>query len=159
LFVILALWVYRQSVTTFEVRRLSLPTRIFADYTPLKPGAPLGPDDLAEKLERLGYRQSDSLAQSGDFVPGRGGIDIYLRAFAHPSGARSAQPIRVTFRGDAIDTVVALNQNGNAESAALEPELLTSILSDQLENRRPVTLDQVPKMLQDAVVVVEDARF
>jgi penicillin-binding protein 1B len=32
-------------------------------------------------------------------------------------------------------------------------------LSDQLENRRPVTLDQVPKSLQDAVVATEDVRF
>src|SRR5438876_7854517 len=109
LFIMLALWVYRTSVKTFEVRRLSLPTRIYADYTPLKPGQLLAPDDLAEKLERLGYRQSDSLAQSGDFVPGRGEIDIYTRTFSHPSGQYTAQPIRVTFRGGAIDSVVALN--------------------------------------------------
>src|SRR6202022_3896428 len=44
-------------------------------------------------------------------------------------------------------------------NAALEPELLTSILGEQLENRRPVTLDQVPQHLQDAVIVIEDVRF
>src|SRR6185295_15726881 len=38
-------------------------------------------------------------------------------------------------------------------------ELLTSVLSEQLENRSPVTLQQVPKHLQDAVVVTEDVRF
>src|SRR5262249_5896041 len=85
LFIALAFWVYRQAVSTFEVRRLSLPTRIYADYTPLNPGALLPPDDLAEKLERLGYRQSDSLAQGGDWVPGHGEIDIFTRAFTHPS--------------------------------------------------------------------------
>ena len=159
LFILLALWVYRTSVKTFEVRRLSLPTRIYADYTPLKQGAVMSADELGERLERLGYRQSDSLAQSGDFVPGRGEIDIYTRTFSHPSGQYTAQPIRVTFRGGAIESVVALNQAGNANNAALEPELLTSILSDQLENRRPVTLDQVPQTLQDAVVATEDARF
>src|SRR5687768_9161991 len=72
LFLILALWVYRQSVKTFEVRRLSLPTRLYTDYTPLKPGIVLSADDLLEKFERLGYRQTDSLAQAGDFVPGKG---------------------------------------------------------------------------------------
>ena len=158
-FLILGFWVYRQSVSKFEVRRLSLPTRIYADYTPLKPGVLLAPDDLGDKLERLGYRQSDSLAQSGDFVPRRGEIDIYPRAFTHPSGNYPSQPVRVTFRGGAIDSVVALNGAGVANNAALEPELLTSILSDQLENRRPVTLDQVPKTLQDAVVEIEDIRF
>src|SRR5258706_9973813 len=93
LFLALGFWVYRQSVSTFEVRRLSLPTRIYADYTPLTPGAPMSADDLGERLERLGYRQSDSLALSGDFVPGRGEIDIYTRAFNHPSGQYPSQPI------------------------------------------------------------------
>src|SRR6266550_8488255 len=118
LFIALGLWVYRQSVSTFEVRRLSLPTRIYADYTPLTPGALISADDLGERLERLGYRQSDSLAQSGDFVPGRGEIDLYTRTFSHPSGQYTAQPIRITFRGGAIDAVVALQQGGNADNAA-----------------------------------------
>src|SRR5438445_811268 len=159
LFIGLALWVYKQSVSTFEVRRLSLPTRVFADYTPLKGGMSMAADDLAEKLERLGYRQSDSLAQSGDFVPGRNEIDIYTREFTHPSGKYPSRPIRVTFRGASIESVVSLRESGSLENAALEPELLTSILSDQLENRRPVTLDQVPQHLQDAVIVTEDIRF
>ncbi len=159
LFVILALWVYKQSVSTFEVRRLSLPTRIYADYTPLKPGVTLSADDLAEKLDRLGYRKADSLAQTGDYVTGRGEIDIYTREFTHPSGRYPSQPIRVAFNGPAIASVVSLRQGGNLENAALEPELLTSILSEQLENRRPATLDQVPQVLQDAVVVTEDVRF
>src|SRR5689334_803402 len=73
-FVGLGIWVYRQSISKFEVRRLSLPTRIYADYLPLKPGMLLAPDDLGEKLERLGYRQSDSIAQSGEYVPRRNEI-------------------------------------------------------------------------------------
>src|SRR5437660_2507853 len=77
LFIVLALWVYKQSVSTFEVRRLSLPTRVFADYTPLNVGISIAADALAEKRERLGYRQSDSLAQRGDFVPRRNAIDIH----------------------------------------------------------------------------------
>ena len=55
--------------------------------------------------------------------------------------------------------MVSLKGASPIDNAALEPELLTSILSDQLENRRPVTLDQVPKSLQDAVVATEDVRF
>src|SRR5205085_3618058 len=87
--VLLAFWVYRQSVGKFEIRRLSLPTRIFADYTPLRAGTGLLADDLAEKLERLGYRNASTagtLAQPGDFIATKGQFDIYTRAFTHPSG-------------------------------------------------------------------------
>ena len=155
----LAFYVYRQSVGKFEIRRLSLPTRIYADYTPLKPGAAIAPDDLGEKLTRLGYRETQNVAQPGDYNASKSGIDIYTRAFSHPSGKYDAQPIRISFKGAAINEVVSLKQAGPVDNAALEPELLTSILSDQLENRRPVTLDQVPKQLQDAVIVTEDVRF
>ena len=61
---LLTLYVYKQSVGKFEIRRLSLPTRIYADYTPLKAGAALGPDDIGDKLQRLGYRQSQNLQQA-----------------------------------------------------------------------------------------------
>jgi penicillin-binding protein 1B len=159
LIAILALYVYKQSVGKFEIRRLSLPTRIFTDFTPLRSGVVLGPDDLAEKLNRLGYRQTSALAQAGDYVPGSSQIDIYTRPFTHPTGSYPSQPVRIAFRNGSVASVVSLKQSGVIDNAALEPELLTSILSDQLENRRPVTLDQVPKSLQDAVVATEDVRF
>jgi len=156
----LFLYVYKESVGKFQLRRLSLPTRIFADFTPLKPGAPLAADDILEKLDRLGYRQNSVVAQPGDYINGRGQIDIYTRDFRHPSGHYPAQPVRVVFnRGGGIASVVSLKEAAPLDNAALEPELLTSILSDQLENRQPVTLNQVPQHLQDAVVVTEDVRF
>jgi len=159
LIAILALYVYKQSVGKFEIRRLSLPTRIFTDFTPLHGGVVLGPDDLVEKLNRLGYRQVNALAQAGDYVPGSAQIDVYTRPFTHPTGQYPSQPVRIAFHNGSISSVVALRQSSPIDNAALEPELLTSILSDQLENRRPVTLDQVPKSLQDAVVATEDVRF
>lgn len=158
-FAALSLYVYHESVGKFEVRRVSLPTRIYADYTPLQPGAPLGRDDITEKLDRLGYRQSAGVSNSGEFSPGRDFIDIYTRDFTHPSGHYAAQPIRITFKDDAIDSVVSLRDSRAVTNAALEPELLASMLGDQLENRSPVTLAQVPQILQDAVVVTEDVRF
>ncbi|MEA2238714.1 MAG: penicillin-binding protein [Thermoanaerobaculia bacterium] len=155
----LTLYVYKQSVGKFEIRRLSLPTRIFTDFTPLRGGVVLGPDDLVEKLSRLGYRQTESLSQAGDYVAGSAQIDVYTRPFKHPSGDYPSQPVRIGFKGGAISSVVSLRQAAPIDNAALEPELLTSILGDQLENRRPVSLDQVPKTLQDAVVATEDVRF
>jgi penicillin-binding protein 1B len=151
-FAALALYVYKQSISRFEVRRLSLPTRVYADYLPLQPDMPLYPDDLLEKLDRLGYRSSQTLAQAGDYVAGRNEIDLFTRAFTHPTGNYPSQRVHLTFRRDGIESVSVGN-------AALEPELLTSILSEQLENRRPVTLNQVPQSLQDAIVVTEDSRF
>ncbi|HEY6842916.1 MAG TPA: transglycosylase domain-containing protein, partial [Thermoanaerobaculia bacterium] len=155
----LAIYVYKASVGKFEVRRLSLPTRVYADYTPLQAGTVLGPDDILEKLSRLGYRETNSIAQSGDFAEKRGELYIYTRQFTHPTGTYASEPIRLTFKGAQIASITSLKDGHAIDKAALEPELLTSILSDQLENRQPVTLNQVPQILQDAVIVTEDVRF
>ncbi len=155
----LALYVYKESVGKFEIRRLSLPTRIYADYIALQPGMVLAPDDLLEKLDRLGYRQVEGVSESGEYAPKRGEIDIYTREFTHPTGRYPSQPIRLSFHRGALASVISLRDSRPVGNAALEPELLTSILGEQLENRRPVTLEQVPKDLQDAVIVTEDIRF
>ncbi|MEO8033838.1 MAG: PBP1A family penicillin-binding protein [Acidobacteriota bacterium] len=156
----LSLYVYKQSVGKFEIRRLSLPTRIFADFTPLKMGTAISLDQVVEHLQRLGYRQQpNGVAESGDYAVGKTQVDIFTREFTHPSGAYAAQPARITFQGPAIAAVSALRGGAALDNIALEPELLTSILSDQLENRRPASLEQIPKHLQDAVIATEDIRF
>ncbi|HKR64669.1 MAG TPA: PBP1A family penicillin-binding protein, partial [Thermoanaerobaculia bacterium] len=158
-FIGLAVYVYRSAVGKFQVRKLRLPTRIYADYMPLAPGLPIQADDLLEKLDRLGYREVDHLSAPGEFMRADGGVDIYTRQFTHPTGEYPAQSIRVTLSRAQIEGVVSLKEARPIEKAALEPELLTSVLSEQLENRSPVTLSQVPKILQDAVVATEDVRF
>ena len=152
LFIGVIFWAYRSAVGRFEVRRLRLPTRIYADYTPLTAGMALQPDDLLEKLDRLGYREVEHVAQSGEYARAGNAIDIFTREFRHPTGEYKAQQVHVVLAKSQIESV-------SVERAALEPELLTSLLSEGLENRSPVTLEQVPKQLQDAVVATEDARF
>lgn len=157
--VILGIWVYRESVGLFQVRRLRLPTRIYADYLPLQPGSTLQMDDLLEKLDRLGYRDAETVSKPGDFKRDEGTIDIYTRAFTRLEDQYAAEPIRLTIEKSRIESVVSMREARPLERAALEPELLTSVLSEELENRSPVTLDQVPQHLQDAVIVTEDVRF
>ena len=156
---LLAIYVYKESVGKFEVRRVSLPTRVYADYTPLRAGTIISSNDILEKLDRLGYRQVHSVSQSGDYATKRGELYIYTRQFTHPTGLYESQPIRIEFDRGAIASLSSIRDGRPIDKAALEPELLTSILSDQLENRRPVTLNQVPQHLQDAVIVTEDIRF
>jgi penicillin-binding protein 1B len=159
LLLILGVWIYRESVGRFQVRRLRLPTRIYADYMPLATGNALQTDDLLEKLDRLGYREAEALGQPGQFKRDGGTIDIYTRAFQRQDEDYPATPLRVTIAKSQIESVVSPREARPLERAALEPELLTSVLSEELENRSPVTLDQVPQHLQDAVVVTEDVRF
>lgn len=152
-------YVYYQAVKTFEVRRVSLPTRVYTDLYPLRPGTLLQRDDLLEKLERLGYREIAVPEKAGDYSFADGKLTIFLREFRHPTGNHESRSVTMTMAGSTIETVVDTRSGSPVETAALEPEILTSILSEQLENRAPATLDQIPQHMQDAVVVAEDVRF
>ena len=56
-----------------EIRRLSLPTRVYADMTPLRAGLVLSRDDLLEKLDRLGFWHV------GEELPKQdGAVDLFL---------------------------------------------------------------------------------
>ncbi|MBW3671858.1 MAG: PBP1A family penicillin-binding protein, partial [Acidobacteria bacterium] len=159
LVVVAAVFVYFDAVKRFEVRRVSLPTRVYSDQQPLRPAVAIGSAELESKLGRLGYRSVEQIEASGEFNRDGGEFDIYLRGYEHPEGAR--QPSRVVVRAseDSIESVTRHGTGEPVETVSLEPELLTSILSDRLENRQPVTLEQVPQHLIDAVIVTEDARF
>src|SRR4051812_33671639 len=110
-FAALGAWVYKQSVGRFEVRRLSLPTRVFADYVPIRPDVPMQADDLLEKLSRLGYREVQSVTQQGEYASSKEGVDIFTREFTHPSGRYASQPIRVAFKGNLIQSVTSLRES------------------------------------------------
>ena len=103
-FLLLALWVYRQSVGKFEIRRLSLPTASTPTTRRCTPATPLAPDDLIEKLDRLGYRPASSLTQAGDYVHSKSQIDMYAavqssqRPVSLPSPSESPSTARTSRR-------------------------------------------------------------
>ncbi|HVT44358.1 MAG TPA: PBP1A family penicillin-binding protein [Thermoanaerobaculia bacterium] len=154
-----AIFVYSQAVGRFEVRRVALPTRIFTDLFPLEPDLALSRDSLIETLGRLGYRSGTTLDKPGDYAVKEGVVSIYIRPFKSREGDRSEQQVSIRFERGRIAEVLESPGGGAVTGAALEPELLTSVLSERLENRRPVKLDQIPDHLVDAVIVTEDVRF
>ncbi|HEY0788705.1 MAG TPA: transglycosylase domain-containing protein, partial [Thermoanaerobaculia bacterium] len=120
-------------------------------------GVAMGGEALAEKLERLGYRESETLESPGTWRKAGGAWEIHLRGFRHPAGDRQPAVVRVELAGSRI---ASANVTGGASATpALEPEILASLMGDRLENRSPVQLDAVPQHMIDAVVVAEDARF
>lgn len=157
-FIVTAFVVYYDAVRTFEVRRVSLPSRVYTDRTPLVAGASISSESFREKLRRLGYREEETIEQPGSWRRSDEGYEVHLRSFDHPAGDQQARRVRLTFSKGEIETVDEFGAPA-VEPAALEPELLTSIMGEQLENRSPVRLDGVPQHLIDAVVVAEDARF
>ena len=77
--------------------RISPPSRLRDVGLTLRPNDDISPVDLADRLADAGYTRQDPTDESGEFSARGGVVDFY------PAGA--AQPIRVEFIGDTIESL------------------------------------------------------
>jgi len=146
----------------FDGRTWEFPSRIYSDTFLMYPGVNLRPEDLNAKLLRLGYRETNSkLRASGDYriLKREGRAEIYLHNFQYPLGSFKGFPVRLILRSNTIAKILNLQSGKEIFSLELEPELVTGLFDRTWEERRLVTLGEVPPLLTRAILSIEDERF
>ncbi len=150
---------YVEITSTFESRLWKTPATIYSAPLTLVAGSEAGPGAIAARLDRCGYARTTS----GPIRPGqyrrRGAtVEIYLRPFGGPAGEATARRIEVRFSGERVAAV--RDAAGTATGPVrLEPEVLGILYGSVHEDRRVLSLDEVPKRFVDCVLAAEDARF
>ncbi len=156
---ILLLTVYTQITLTFEGRLWTLPTRVYSAPLRLAPGRAVGSDALVSRLERSGYARVETSPYSpGQYRTRPSAVELFVRGFT--GGKRPVAPRRVVlnFERDSIASI--RDERGRpVPSIDLEPELLSLVFGRQQEERIITPLTEVPKVLVNAVLAAEDARF
>lgn len=129
---------------------------IYAAGQALAPGTHVQRIALAATLARLGYSETRAVpASPGQFRRAAGGWEIFLRG-AEEAGS-SAQLVRLEVLDDRIVRMTRAGQE--VVEVTLEPEVLTSATDRPGEDHRPVRLEEMPRVLIDAVLAAEDQRF
>ena len=155
---------YLESVVTakFEGRKWQFPSKIYSDSYLLYVGMNLRREDLAEKLRRLGYRESRGTPNAkGEyrFVKGEGAVEIYLHDFVYPLESFKAIPVRLSLQGGSVARMENMEDAQELFSLELEPELVTGLYDRIWEERRLVNLAEVPPVVSRAILAIEDERF
>jgi len=141
-------------------RRWDLPSRIYSDATPIVPGLELPRALLEPRLNHVGYHEvKDRVANPGDYRYVSGNLEIYLQNFEYPDIEFRAVPVTVGFDGETVRDVRRLDDGVTLRGVRIEPELITSIYNNEMEDRLPVALSAVPKVVQDAIIATEDKNF
>ena len=115
--------------------RLTQPERLMRTALTLTSGQDISPTALAELLAEAGYTRQDPVDESGEFCVRGGVVDFY------PAGA--AEPIRLEFVGDTIESIRAYDpatQRSTVEldQAAIAP--LQELTGDEEELDRTATI-------------------
>jgi penicillin-binding protein 1B len=143
---------------------LRVQPRIFARPFVLRRGQALTTQQLVERLNDLGYTQRPRAEAPGQFAVGQFAValvvrdgpwkDRTVRAIFHKHAAKAAAP-----RGG--DQLLGLEVVGEGEvdSVAVDPPLITAVAGSNREKRRLVPLEQIPRVMKEAVLAIEDRRF
>src|SRR5213076_2720742 len=141
-------------------RRWDLPSRIYSDATPIVPGLELPRALLEPRLNHVGYHEvKERIANPGDYRYVDGNLEIYLQNFEYPDIEFRALPVVIGMKGNVVRDVKRLDDGVTLRGIRIEPELITSIYNNEMEDRLPVALDAVPKTLTNAIIAIEDKNF
>lgn len=127
---------------------------VFAKPESIAVGDVLSRDDLVQMLRRRGY--SDNRAnRAGWYHLRTDGVDV----FPGPESYVSTEPGVIIIRDDKVARIVSSQDNTERQLFELEPELITNLFDRKRQKRRLIGYADIPKVLVDAIVSVEDKRF
>jgi penicillin-binding protein 1B len=128
--------------------------KIYALPETVRVGEKIEPREIAAELRRAGYSDKDDQSQLGSFRLLNSGIEIS----PGPESYHSPEPARINIEDGQIDHITS---NGNELSAyELEPQLVTSLFdAEQRSKRQVVKYSDIPPVMLQAVLAIEDRRF
>ncbi len=145
----------------FEKPFSSFPSKIYSDSYLLYVGINVRIDDLAEKLRRLGYFESATPPKrKGEYhIVRPSTVEIFLHDFDFPTEQRQGVPVRISLQGSMVGRIENLVTGKDLFDLELEPELVTGLYERIWQERKLVKLSDVPPLLVQAILAVEDERF
>lgn len=164
--VVVGIWsIYLDKVLRekFEGKKWSLPARVYSRPLELYEGLPLTPVLFEKELEALGYRTTATVTSSGQ-VSRRAAsaqevtYDVFTRGFNFWDKHEDSQ--KFTLRIDAGKVASLMDAKGVAlPLVRMEPEEIGGIYPNNIEDRVLVKLDQLPPLLGETLLAVEDKHF
>ena len=150
---------YHLDDNTLDGALWSIPARVYARPLEIYRGATLTPDDLVNELRLLDYRENANLNDIKQFHRDGNVVEYYAQPFAFWDGARPARKIQVRFEKDKVTDVQNLTTLEEEVLERLDPVRIASIYPAHKQDRVLVKLDDVPPVLVDSLIAVEDKNF
>ena len=145
--------------------------RVLARPFEIRRGQWLSAQQLADRLDDLGYAQRETPGQPGEFSRGddavtliaRGGDFAGRRLLVQIAPQARGLPAPIGPDGKPVPTLAVsrIDVDGAAavDRVELDRPLLTTLITTSREKRRRVSLSLIPKQMVQSVLAIEDRRF
>ncbi|MFO6423985.1 penicillin-binding protein 1B [Motilimonas sp. KMU-193] len=136
-----------------------LPAQVFARPLTLYPGMPIEKSEVISELKMLNYRYDPAPRRAGEFAQSKTRIEVVRRGFAFHDGVEPEKRILIDFGDKVVNSITLVDTGQKLGYARLEPLLIDRIGTTNAEDRMMVTLNQMPQLLIDTLLLVEDRDF
>src|SRR5262249_48883421 len=127
--------------------------KIYAIPQTVRAGEKISAHDIAAQLRHAGYAEKDGQSSMGSYRLLSDGIEIK----PGPDSYHSPESARIRYHDGTIASISG--PGGELQAYELEPQLVTALFDADRSKRQLVTYDEIPKILVDAVLAIEDRRF
>jgi penicillin-binding protein 1B len=143
----------------FEGKRWALPTRVYARPLEIYAGARLNADQFADELEGLRYRRTALVSEPGTFDRKGNTFDVATRPFTFWDGKEPMHRVHLVFASDHLSEVAASDGASPIGLVRLDPMFIAGIYPAHNEDRILLKRADLPPMLVDTLIAVEDRNF
>jgi penicillin-binding protein 1B len=147
----------------FEGKKWALPARVYAQPLELYQGLSLTPALFEQELKALGYSFNGDIRKPGNMVKKNNfisGVDYHIqsRGFVFWDKTETAQTFRLTIDEN---LVTALHDQAGADLPLIrmEPQEIGGFYPANKEDRLLVKLEEIPPLLGETLIAVEDKHF
>lgn len=154
--------IYLDSKVTerFANARYQAPALIYSRSLELNLESGLAVTSVISELRALDYRQSRSAREPGEYQHANQQILLHRRAFDFPDTIEPAKRIRLLFDDSGLLTQIqSWPEQEPISQIRLEPQLLGRFPTGQGEDRLILGLEEVPELMKQTLLLVEDQDF
>ena len=153
------LYLNHQVTLRFDQLRWQLPTRVYARPLQLQPGLALDTATLKTELDAAAYYNDGIGERPGTYGMKGSHALISSRGFDDVGGHIAAHRIDVTLGDDRVVAVSDRDTHKTVAATRLDPARIATLYGRAQEERRLVSLDEVPEKLVTGLQAVEDKNF
>ncbi|HTV01276.1 MAG TPA: PBP1A family penicillin-binding protein, partial [Luteitalea sp.] len=133
--------------------------KVYARPFVLRSGQSLTVDELDERLDDLGYTRRERASSPGEFDVAGDDVRLIPRGGTAPGQVVQVRLVRNAAARTAHVSRLHVQRGGVVDQVQLESPLLTAVAAGGRGRQRQVPLTQLPPMVVQAVLAIEDRRF
>ncbi|MGA8489192.1 MAG: PBP1A family penicillin-binding protein [Terriglobales bacterium] len=127
---------------------------IYATPRTVRLGEKVDLREIAAQLRRAGYAENDGPSPMGSYRSLNNAIEVR----PGPQSYHSPEPATIHVQDGHVSSISG--KSGELEAYELEPRMITALFdAEQRSKRQLVKYDDIPKIMVEAVLAIEDRRF